>query len=55
MATRWQIAGGQAVLKLYPGAVHGFLRFPPTQSHITADALEDIEDFMEVRGNPSKD
>lgn len=30
MATKWMIAGAEAVLKIYPGAPHGFTLFPPS-------------------------
>ncbi|EEU33933.1 uncharacterized protein NECHADRAFT_98282 [Fusarium vanettenii 77-13-4] len=28
MATRWMMAGGQAVLRIFPGSPHGFILFP---------------------------
>ena len=32
MATRWQMAGAEAETRLFPGAPHGFVAFPPDQA-----------------------
>jgi acetyl esterase/lipase len=29
MGTKWLMAGGEAVIKIYPGACHGFIVFDP--------------------------
>lgn len=32
MATRWQLAGGETMMRLFPGAPHGFIIAPPDVS-----------------------
>lgn len=46
MATRWQMEGGEAVVKLYSGAPHGFLAFPPEQVKSAREGLEAIGEFL---------
>ena len=52
MATRWQLAGGEALLKLYPGAPHGFILTPPEMSGSTREGLELIDHFLKARIGP---
>ena len=46
MALRWQMAGGEAVVKLYSGAPHGFLVFPPEEVKSAREGLEAIGEFL---------
>jgi acetyl esterase/lipase len=32
MSMKWMIAGGEAVVKIYPGAAHGFTAFPSKEA-----------------------
>lgn len=46
MALRWQMAGGEAVVKLYPGAPHGFLALAPEAVKNAREGLEAIGEFL---------
>ena len=46
MATRWQLAGAEAVTKLFPGAPHGFIAFPPDQAPSAKEGMEVIKEFL---------
>ena len=52
MATRWQLAGGEALLRLFPGAPHGFILTPPEMSKSTKEGLELIDQFLKVKNGP---
>ncbi|KAK8169860.1 Alpha/Beta hydrolase protein [Phyllosticta citrichinensis] len=43
MAAKWQMSGNEAVLKLYPGAPHGFTFYPYSDA---ATSLEDTKPFV---------
>ncbi|GES60229.1 alpha/beta hydrolase fold-3 [Aspergillus terreus] len=47
MSSKWSIAGGEAIVKIYPGATHGFTAFPglPVADEANAVTLE----FMQER------
>ncbi|KAK2879990.1 hypothetical protein FQN49_000683 [Arthroderma sp. PD_2] len=45
MSTKWAIAGGESILKIYPGAPHGFNVFPGVK--VAADGKADILRFMQ--------
>ncbi|KAK3701831.1 hypothetical protein LTR37_015253 [Vermiconidia calcicola] len=50
MATKWVMAGGEGVLRAYPGAPHGFTLFPPEVGTETVkDAMDDITVFINDR------
>ena len=49
MATRWQIAGGEAVTKLFAGAPHGFVVFPPEEVVSAREALAMIREFLNAK------
>lgn len=48
MSSKWSIAGGEAVVKIYPGATHGFTAFPglPVADEANAVALEFMQNKM---------
>ena len=46
MGLRWQMAGGEAVVKLHFGAPHGFLVFAPEEVRNTREGLEAIREFL---------
>jgi acetyl esterase/lipase len=48
MSVRWMIAGGRAILKLYPGSPHGFILFSPGLHQNTMIALQDVQSFVEM-------
>ncbi|MCJ1249338.1 hypothetical protein MMC30_006561 [Trapelia coarctata] len=43
MAVKWQMAGGEAITRLFPGAPHGFIAFPP-------DKLAAANEWRELAG-----
>jgi len=46
MATKWLMAGGYAILKIYPGAPHGFIGFSDMLDE-AGQALEDTKAFIQ--------
>lgn len=49
MATKWLMTGSEAIVKIYPGAPHGFTLFPPTSSDMSAQYRKDIEAFLKEK------
>ena len=49
MATRWQLAGGETLMKLFPGAPHGFLSAPPEVSVNAKEGMELINQFLKAK------
>ena len=47
MAVRWQMAGAEAVVKLFPGAAHGFIAFEKAESAI--EGRKCIEQFLKEK------
>lgn len=46
MAAKWQMAGAEAVLRIYTGAVHGFVAFPREMLSLAGECLGDVAVFM---------
>ncbi|KAJ5373153.1 Alpha/beta hydrolase fold-3 [Penicillium concentricum] len=48
MSSKWSIAGGEAIVKIYPGATHGFTAFPglPVADEAHAVTLEFIQEKL---------
>ncbi|KAF2452298.1 alpha/beta hydrolase fold-domain-containing protein [Lineolata rhizophorae] len=46
MSTKRAAAGAEAVVKIYPGAPHGFTMFEAASCEPTADALQIVEKFL---------
>lgn len=42
MVAKWQMAGGDATLKVYEGAPHGFIAFPGNMFQGAAQGLGDV-------------
>jgi len=49
MSAKWMMAGGEACLKVYPGAPHAFILFEPEVSEAAAEAREDIREFLTAK------
>ena len=46
MAAKWQMAGAETVLKLYPGAPHGFVAYPPDQVPAAKECIDHVFEFL---------
>lgn len=46
MGVRWMMAGGEAVVKCYPGSPHGFILFPEAAHDNTKIAMSHLEAFI---------
>ena len=47
MAVRWQMSGAEAVVKLFPGAAHGFIAFQKAES--AAEGWNCIAQFLKEK------
>ena len=43
MGVKWLMAGGEVIVKIYPGAAHGFIAF---DLEVSREATEDTKTFM---------
>lgn len=46
MSAKWMMAGGEGIVKIYPGAPHGFIGFPPELIEASTQAKEAIKAFV---------
>ncbi len=46
MAAKWQMSGGEAVLRIYEGAAHGFVGFPKEMLGEAGKALGDVAQWL---------
>jgi acetyl esterase/lipase len=48
MSSKWNIAGGEAIVKIYPGATHGFTVFPglPVADEANAVTLDFLQEKL---------
>ncbi|PGH23388.1 hypothetical protein AJ80_02498 [Polytolypa hystricis UAMH7299] len=49
MSAKWQMAGGEAIVKIVPGAPHGFIGFPPDSFQGVLEGLETVSTFLEEK------
>lgn len=49
MAAKWGVCGGEAVLRVYQGAPHGFIGFAPGTVRCVQEGLDDTEMFVRER------
>jgi acetyl esterase/lipase len=47
MATKWMIVGGDGIIKIYPGACHGFIGFSADLLAEAGKALEDTKTYIQ--------
>lgn len=47
MAVRWQMAGAEGILRIFPGAPHGFILFDPAVIENVKAVDEAIKEFLE--------
>jgi hypothetical protein len=48
MSSKWNIADGEAIVKIYPGATHGFTVFPnlPVADEANAVTLDFLQEKL---------
>jgi len=46
MAAKWQMNGNEGILKIYPGAPHGFVFFPEEACEGAGQALREMKKFI---------
>jgi len=46
MCAKWQMSGAEGILRVYPGAPHGFVFFPPGGTETTQESLDDITTYL---------
>ena len=46
MAAKWQMAGGDGILKVYSGAAHGFITFDEKALPAAGEAMRDTDAFI---------
>ncbi|KAL2074948.1 hypothetical protein VTL71DRAFT_8728 [Oculimacula yallundae] len=49
MATKWLVYGGEAIVKVYPGACHGFIGLSPDLLKEAGEALQDTQTYIRDR------
>ena len=49
MGAKWGMWGGEAVVKVYNGAPHGFIGNPPGLIKSTQEGLDDTEAFVRAK------
>jgi acetyl esterase/lipase len=49
MGTKWMMAGGEAIVKIYTGAPHGFIAFPHEMLKEAGMALLDTKAYIQER------
>jgi acetyl esterase/lipase len=49
MGTKWAISGAESIVKVYPGAAHGFIGFPRDQLPIAGIAVDDTKEYIRDR------
>jgi len=47
MGVKWGMSGGEAVVKVYPGAPHAFIAFPAHLFEEAGRAMRDTKTFIE--------
>jgi len=47
MGTKWMAAGGEAVVRIFTGAPHGFILFPREQCDAAGEGMDVIKAFMD--------
>lgn len=46
MSTRWMMSGAKAILRIYPGAPHGFTLFSRDKSDATEEGFQNTKTFL---------
>lgn len=54
MGSKWAMWGNESIVKIYHGAPHGFIGFPPGTIKAVQDALNDTEAFVRAKRGDRK-
>jgi acetyl esterase/lipase len=49
MSVKWMMAGGEAVIRIYPGSPHGYIMFAEDSHENVTIALRDLQIFVHAR------
>lgn len=49
MSVRWMMAGGEAIIRIYPGSPHGYIMFPEEAHENVTIALSDVQNFVNAK------
>ncbi|GAM38809.1 hypothetical protein TCE0_033r09850 [Talaromyces pinophilus] len=49
MSVKWMMAGGEAIIRIYPGSPHGYIMFPEDAHENVTAALRDLQMFMRAK------
>ena len=49
MAAKWQLAGGEGILRLFPGAPHGFISFPHDKVPAAKECMDLTTEFLKSK------
>ncbi|KAH8590014.1 esterase/lipase/thioesterase [Bisporella sp. PMI_857] len=49
MGTKWAVSGAESIVKVYPGAAHGFIGFPRDQLPVAGMAVDDTKEYIRDR------
>jgi len=49
MAVKWQMAGAEAITRLFPGAPHGFTAFPPDKMVAAKEWREIAQEYLRAK------
>lgn len=49
MGAKWSMWGNEGIVKIYHGAPHGFIGFPPGTIKAVQEALDDTEAFVKAK------
>lgn len=49
MSVKWMTAGGDAIIRIYPGSPHGYIMFAEEAHENVAMALQDMKKFMDTK------
>lgn len=49
MSVKWMTAGGEAIIRIYPGSPHGYIMFTEDAHGNVATALQDMQKFIDTK------
>ncbi len=49
MSVKWMMAGGEAVIRIYPGSPHGYIMFSEDAHENVSTAMGDVQSFLKAK------